>query len=302
MENGWLSSKAKYLCTICNENAKGLNPDNNEASASKKIKLNHVDEVVKDIESGNLPNETLVKLATALGGSQSIDFKQNASETSKIYKDNIRAFKPMTLDKTNVAIAFLVALVGLDMENAKKGRYLAFVAAIDCLLAASCAGTITPLFFALSVIIYFISGSKTIILYLSSILPTGCYTTVMNWFKEKTSTEVLCPSENDVITYVDNSQILARNWRVRFSAKALLSVITSVIHIHQKEVSRHQYSAELDPKSWLYSDLISKRQSIELINNFISECSDKFNKFRNNFILEKLDKVYMEHTGDNVIL
>ena len=75
------------------------------------------------------------------------------------------------------------------------------------------------------------SGSKTIISYLSSISPAGCYTTVLNWFKHKTSEEVVYPKNNDVITYFDNNQIIARNWRVRYNAKAMLSIITSVIHI-----------------------------------------------------------------------
>ena len=50
-------------------------------------------------------------------------------------------------------------------------------------------------------VLYFVSGSKTIISYLSSISPAGCYTSVLNWFKDKTSKEVVCPADNDVITF-----------------------------------------------------------------------------------------------------
>ena len=68
----------------------------------------------------------------------------------------------------------MMALVSVSNDNAYKGKRLALFAALDCLLAASTAGTITPLFFALSLISYFVSGSKTIISYLSSISIIGC--------------------------------------------------------------------------------------------------------------------------------
>ena len=117
-----------------------------------------------------------------MGKSQSETFKTKAKDTTKLYKDNLTDIKQLELDESYIVITFLMALVGLTNESVNKGRCLALFAAINCLLAASTAGTIMPLFFTLNLILYFVAGSKTIISYLSSISPAGCYTTVLNWF------------------------------------------------------------------------------------------------------------------------
>ena len=193
----------------------------------------------------------------------------------------------------------MMALVGLSNDDANKGRRLALFAALDCLLAAPTAGTITPLFFALNLILYFVSGSKTIISYLSSISPAGCYTSVLKWFKDKTSKEVVCPADNDVNTFFDNNQVLARNWRVRYNAKAMLSVITSVIHIKQSIVTNFQNIPELDPYSWLYNTQLPIGNIIESIHSFTNDSCERFESLRNSFIVERLNKVYLEQKQEN---
>ena len=87
-----------------------------------------------------------------MGISQSEHFKAKAKERTKQYKDNLTDFTEITLDKTCVVITLMMALVSLSNDNANKGRRLALFAALDCLLAASTAGTITPLYFALNLI------------------------------------------------------------------------------------------------------------------------------------------------------
>ena len=86
-------------------------------------------------------------------------FKAKAKETSSVYRDNLSLFNVLEVDKNNVVIAFLLALVGQNIGNGSKSRYIALIAAIDCLLAASSAGTIPSLLFALNIIMYFVSGS-----------------------------------------------------------------------------------------------------------------------------------------------
>ena len=94
-----------------------MNPNNLGASGPKKAKLNFVDEIVKDIEENNIEKEDMVKLAEALGKSQSDEFKIKAAETSSVYKENLNSFNIMDLDKTNVVITFLMALVALDTTH-----------------------------------------------------------------------------------------------------------------------------------------------------------------------------------------
>ena len=78
-----------------------------------------------------------------------------------------------------------------------------------------------------------------------------------------------------------------------------MSVITSVIHIRQNCITKNQYSEEMDPTSWLYRNDISTQNIVESVNTLINNCYIKFEKLRNNFILERLNKVYMEFTHDN---
>ena len=105
----------------------------------------------------------MIKLAHAVGQSQFKSFKAKAKETPYVYRENLKSFNVLEVDKNNVVIAFLLALVGLNIGNGSKSRYIALIAAIDCLLAAYSAGSIPSLFFALNIIMYFVSGSKTII-------------------------------------------------------------------------------------------------------------------------------------------
>ena len=167
IRNGWLTTKCKHLCTVCNERARELNDNSDGASLAKKSRINYnINEVISDIESNKVPEEDLLNLASALGKSQSETFKTKAKDTTKLYKDNLTDIKQLELDESSIVITFLMALVGLTNESVNKGRCLALFAAIDCLLAASTAGTITPLFFTLNLILYFVAGSKTIISYL----------------------------------------------------------------------------------------------------------------------------------------
>ena len=99
------------------------------------------------------------------------------------------------------------ALLGIGNVNTcdNKTRLLSFRAAVDCLLATSNLCTVTPIFFALN--------------FLSSVLPGGCYTSIRNWFSSITTNKIVCPKNKDLVTFFDNNQVLARNWRVRYDRK-----------------------------------------------------------------------------------
>ena len=144
IRNGWLTTKCRYLCTVCNERARELNDNSDGASLPKKSRNNYnINVVISDIES--IPEEDLLNQASALGKSQSETFKTKAKDTTKLYKDNLTDIKQLELDESSIVITFLMAFVGLTNESVNKGRCLALFEAIDCLLAASTEGTITPL-------------------------------------------------------------------------------------------------------------------------------------------------------------
>ena len=88
---------------------------------------------------------------------------------------------------------------------------------------------------------------------------------------------------------------------MRYNAKAMLSIITSVIHIEQRIVTRFQSTPELDSYSWLYNNTTPFCVVVENINRFTNACYAKFEELRNNFIIDRLNKVYNEHSYDNAV-
>ena len=246
--------------------------DNDEASQPKKLKLSTVDVVIKEIESGTVNEDDMCNLAGAIGLRQHNDFAKEATEATKAFKTNLLHYEPYQFETSRVVLSFLSALAGIDnvshCEN--KIRLLSFRVAIDCLLVTCNLYIITPLFFVLNLIMYFVCGSKIVVNFLSSLSPADCYTSVRNLFRAITTDKIVCPSNTDLITFFNNNQVLSRNWRVRYNSKAMLSVITSVIRIEQFNPTTYQYQLELDPKSWLYNSILNSIQVIDLLHKEIS--------------------------------
>ena len=290
---GVLSSRATYLCDIC---ASFGQTDNTEKN--KRMKYNHIDAVVKDIEQGDLQEDDMRRLAGALGRSQHETFKQQSYDTTKTYKDSIKQFSidGWVTSKNIIVSGFINELVGAKEGKSKQSVYIA--AAIDCLMAATISNCITPLFFIFNIVSYFICGSKLTSSTLSAFTPSGSYTTLKNWLQGQMSNLCSLPSLNDIITYFDNNQVLSRNWRVRYDAKVRLSVITSVIHILTNKLTSLQTQLHLDPHTWLYRTQIQNETIIHRIVQFIKHCSSSFEVYRNKFIIERINKVYEEHSKD----
>ena len=74
-KNEWLTTKSKYLCTVCNEKARELNENTEGASLPKKQRITYIQEVISDIDGNKVPHEDLLNLASALGKSQCENFK-----------------------------------------------------------------------------------------------------------------------------------------------------------------------------------------------------------------------------------
>lgn len=72
---------------------------------------------------------------------------------------------------------------------------------------------------------------------------------ILNWISENSKHSVHVPPNNDVITYFDNNQVLARNWRVHFDAKAILSAIITTIHAFPFHPCNVQFHPGLSPRS-----------------------------------------------------
>ena len=298
--NNLLTKYSKYLCTVCALKAEAIldsKETDDDEPKSKKSKTNYVDIVISEIESDSLNDPDMCRLASAIGLSQREKFASEAAEVTSKFRTDLSSYNPYNFETNCIVLAFLSSLVGIGNVNKcdSKPRLLSFRAAIDCLLATANLYTVTPLFFALNLIMYFVCGSKVVVNFLSSLTPSGSYTSVRNWFKCTTTDEISCPKNTDIVTFFDNNQVLARNWRIRYDSKAMLSVITSVVHIKQCDFTLYQYLPEMDPKSWLYNPTLNCIAVVERINNYIKDSIKIINSERNKYVCQRLNKVYNEH-------
>lgn len=85
---------------------------------------------------------------------------------------------------------------------------------------------IMPFSFSLNLLTYYMCTSRTVCDMYCSAHPAGSHSTLQNWIQQHSSNKIYVRNV-DVITYFYNNQVLARNWRVRYDAKAILSYITT---------------------------------------------------------------------------
>ena len=94
------------------------------------------------------------------------------------------------------------------------------------------------------------TGSKAICEMNNSSATSGGYTTLQCWITSRTQTPSSRPSqENDLVTFFDNNQVLARNWRVVYDYKSKASAITTIIHIRP---GIPRAAPDFSPLQWLY--------------------------------------------------
>jgi hypothetical protein len=194
-------------------------------------------------------------------------------------------------ERNAVSSAFLRSAADSDGDVSTK-RNISVAMSLDCLYSARHPNTITPWCFASNLLTYFVSGSKTACTINSSTYPSGCYTTVLNWAKHQADVPIIVPGESDVITYFDNNQVLARNWRVRYDAKAMLGVVTSLIHIIPKDGTTLQHDPALSPSSWLYNR--SSEEIVSAIETFSVTALQTFNAYRDDFISDLINITFKE--------
>ena len=300
-EKGVISPFGSYICITCITHI-----ENTAEYSSLKGGHPYVGTVINDIDEGNLDPDDLHNIARALGRSQKNTVYCEAKSTSETYSNNLGDLdiQQLITNRNAVLVNFLLEITGLygsSVEN-QRARFMPFICALDCILAAAYDRTVTPLLFLVSVLHYFVTGSKTVVNILSCLTPSGHYTILRKWFENYFSNKCLCPSGRDIISFFDNSQVLARNWRVRFNSKAMVSVITTLIHISPSVRTRLQYIPELDPSSWLYNAKLSIEQIVVLMFSLIENCNRVYDTYRDRFIKSTMDKVtHQQVLGSDLI-
>ena len=85
----------------------------------------------------------------------------------------------------------------------------------------------SPLLFATNLLAYSVTRSKLALNINDKLHPAGGHSTVRNWLNNLTMTVPEFPS-GDVLTAIDNDQVLIKKWTVRKDNRAQISVLTSV--------------------------------------------------------------------------
>ena len=86
---------------------------------------------------------------------------------------------------------------------------------------------VSPLMFATNLLVYSVTRSKLALNIHGKIHPAGGNTTVKTWLNNLTMEVPQVPS-GDILTAIDNDQVLIRKWTVRKDNRAQISVLTSV--------------------------------------------------------------------------
>ena len=86
---------------------------------------------------------------------------------------------------------------------------------------------VSPLLFATNLLAYSVTRSKLALNINGKLHPAGGHSTVRNWLNNLTMTVPEFPT-GDLLTAIDNDQVLIKKWTVRKDNRAQISVLTSV--------------------------------------------------------------------------
>ncbi|XP_046346471.2 uncharacterized protein LOC124127059 [Haliotis rufescens] len=238
-------------------------------------------------------------LAVALGNTQQQQLYHDGQIVSSQYgePDNLSKYdaKEWLTQQNPVVFALLQSLTNVNSDStATKHAYLA--RAYEHLYGARNSNVICPLSFAMNLLLYYVTGSKVACNLSAKTSPSGSYQTILKWINEQAAVPVKCPTAGDIITFFDNNQVLARNWRVRYDAKAMVSVVTTLLHIFPPETTL-QTTPHLSPCNWLTYDVIALQTTLP---SFISPSMDVFRHYQTKVLTVMLDKVLAEQGADGV--
>ena len=308
-ELGYVTQYASALCTACAKYCEDhlLNQTCSEQTPKKiKIDYNDINKVIKYIESGVLKEEILVRIASALGGSQKENIYNDILDINSSYKNEsvLKSFNVNNWlsDRNAIVTEFLKSCSGVTNDATNSKKLLCVANSVDSLYKARCLNLVTPLAFAINLVGYYLSGSKIICSLNNSTSPAGSYPTLRSWINLQREAPLNAPQNGDIITFFDNNQILSRNWRVNYDHKCKVSVITTVIHIVPGFPTQLQMAPNFSPLKWLYIDRDS-HFIVTRVEELLTHAKERFKCIRNEYITERLAKVYKEQnilTGNSL--
>lgn len=298
VENGHLCKRSVFLCTAC-----AAYSEKHLISNEKDIEDKLVEQVINLIKTNNTSDENVIKIAEAIGSREirkmKDDFNDNVfSQYKNVDFLTCASIDTWIADRNKVMSSFLLSLCGKQMSDLSSSEKTKIVFAIEHLYSLISSNIIMPFSFSINLLTYYMSNSKTVCNMYSSAHPAGSYTSVLKWIEEHAANPITIPFQHDVITYFDNNQVLARNWRVRYDAKAILSYVTTVVHFFPSPTTDLQLLNNFSPRHWFYNINISEKYTS--IVEFINFYENLFRSLREHFIENRINVLLQQqHPGLN---
>ena len=173
----------------------------------------------------HLNKDTLLKLTETIFNLQTDNVKKDILSCSQTYKSlpGLLKLQPDSwLEGRNEVLA--QAVIALCHSNVKPVQK---TVAVDQLYSLVQPSYVSPFMFAANLLVYSIARSKLATNIYGKIFPTGASSTVRAWLNKLTMDVPQVPS-GDILTSIDNDQVLIKKWTVRKDNRAQISILTSV--------------------------------------------------------------------------
>ena len=179
----------------------------------------------KDIFSSvkNIDRQLLLKLVEAIFSLERENLKaDNCDQSYKSICDFLTVTPESWLTSQNVVLKSVVN--GLSDSGTKPVKK---VMAVDQMYSLVKPNFISPIMFGANLVMYSIARSKMAVNIYGKLHPGGQYKTMRSWLDGLTM-EIPTMPENDILTAIDNDQVLLKRWTVRKDNHAQISILTSV--------------------------------------------------------------------------
>lgn len=200
-----------------------------------------------------LPVEDRMLITSAIFNSEKENVKSDIASCSQTYKH-----LPVLLQVTPHGwvqarnSVLTCAVKSLCHENAKPFEQ---AVATDQLYSLVSPSFVSPLLFATNLLAYSVTRSKLALNINGKLHPAGGHNTVMNWLNNLTMTVPEFPP-GDLLTAIDNDQVLIKKWTVRKDNRAQVSVLTSVCVAQISPYGTLQLQPSLAPRYIFYYSTI----------------------------------------------
>ena len=121
------------------------------------------------------------------------------------------------------------------------------VMALDHMYSLVKSSFISPFMFGSNLVMYSIAQSKMAVNIYGKLHPGGQYTTMKSWVDGLTM-EIPTMPEGDILTAIDNDQVLMKKWTVRKDNRAQISILTSVCSVEVTTGGVLQRDESLSPR------------------------------------------------------